>query len=90
LVGWDRLPSLRALRPRLAAIADAVDPVGLLGSYFRGILEEDPGRSRVFYADDHFIPYTGGRPVAKGWNNKRGRAERGRFDTLGRTYCSSP
>jgi len=29
-----------------------------------------------------FIPYTGGRPVAKGWNNKRGRAERGRFDTL--------
>jgi hypothetical protein len=32
LVGWDRLPSLRALRPRLAAIADAVDPVALLGA----------------------------------------------------------
>jgi transposase len=82
LVGWDRLPSLRALRPRLAAIADAADSVGLLGSYFRGMLRADPGRSRVFYVDDHFIPYAGRRPVAKGWNNKRGRAERGRFDTL--------
>jgi hypothetical protein len=46
------------------------------------MLEADPGRSRVFYVDDHFIPYAGGQPVAKGWNNKRGRAERGRFDTL--------
>jgi hypothetical protein len=82
LVGWDRLPSLRALRPRLAGIAEGADAVGLLEGCFRGLLKTDPGRSRVFYADDHFIPYAGGRPVAKGWNNKRGRAERGRFDTL--------
>jgi hypothetical protein len=82
LAGWDRLPCLRALRPLLAGIADACDPVGLLAGYFGAVLAADPGSSRVFYVDDHFIGYAGGRPVGKGWNNKRGRAERGRFDTL--------
>ena len=40
----------------------------------------------------HFVPYTGAKPVGKGWNNKRGRAERGRVDTHvtahdGRAVC---
>jgi len=39
--------------------------------------------SGVYYVDDHFVPYTGAKPVAKGWNSKRGRAERGRADTRG-------
>ena len=39
-----------------------------------------------------FVPYTGAKPVAKGWNNKRGRAEKGRADTHvtahdGRAVC---
>ena len=38
------------------------------------------------------MPYTGAKPVGKGWNNKRGRAERGRADTHvtthdGRAVC---
>jgi hypothetical protein len=46
----------------------------------------------VYYVDDHFVPYTGAKPVGKGWNNKRGRAEKGRADTHvtahdGRAVC---
>ena len=46
----------------------------------------------VYYVDDHFVPCTGAKPVPKGWNNKRGRAERGRADTHvtahdGRAVC---
>jgi hypothetical protein len=48
--------------------------------------------SGVYCVDDHFVPHTGAKPVAKGWNNQRGRAERGRADTHvtahdGRAVC---
>jgi len=38
------------------------------------------------------VPYAGAKPVGKGWNNKRGRAEKGRADTHvtahdGRAVC---
>ena len=56
------------------------------------MLAADPVISGVYYVDDHFVPYTGAKPVAKGWNNKRGKAERGRADTHvtahdGRAVC---
>ncbi len=56
------------------------------------MLAADPVVSGVYYVDDHFVPYAGARPVAKGWNNKRGRAEKGRADTHvtahdGRAVC---
>ena len=56
------------------------------------MLAADPVTSGVYYIDDHFVPYTGAKPVGKGWNNKRGRAERGRADTHvtahdGRAVC---
>jgi hypothetical protein len=46
----------------------------------------------VYYIDDHFVPYTGAKPVGKGRDNKRGRAEKGRADTHvtahdGRAVC---
>jgi transposase len=86
------LPGLRALRPRLAAIADRTDPVALQRMFASAMLAADPVTSGVYYVDDHFVPYTGAKPVAKGWNNKRGRAERGRADTHvtahdGRAVC---
>src|SRR5262249_22703821 len=42
--------------------------------------------------DDHFVPYAGAKPAGKGWNNKRGKAEKGRADTHvtahdGRAVC---
>ena len=92
LAGLAALPSLRTLRPRLAAIADATDPLELQAAFAQAMLAADPETSGVYYADDHFVPYTGAKPAGKGWNNKRGRAEKGRADTHvtthdGRAVC---
>src|ERR1039457_3606042 len=92
LAGLPALPGLRALRPELSAIADRPDPLKLQQLFASAMLAADPVTSGVCYVDDHFVPYTGAKPVAKGWNNKRGRAERGRADTHvtahdGRAVC---
>ena len=92
LAGLAVLPHLRTLRPALAAIADAADPLALQEMAARAMLAADPVTSGVYYVDDHFVPYAGAQPVAKGWNNKRGKAERGRADTHvtahdGRAVC---
>jgi len=92
LAGLGVLPGLRTLRPRLAQIADGSDPLAVQALFASAMLAADPVTSGVYYVDDHFVPYTGARPVAKGWNNKRGRAERGRADTHvtahdGRAVC---
>ena len=81
LAGLAVLPDLRTIRPRLAAIADRTDPVALQRLFASAMLAADPVVSGVYYVDDHFVPYAGAKPVGKGWNNKRGRAEKGRADT---------
>ena len=92
LAGLVALPDLRTLRPALAAIADRTDPLGLQRMFAAAMLAADPVTSGVYYVDDHFVPYAGAKPVGKGWNNKRGRAEKGRADTHvtahdGRAVC---
>ncbi|MGH3094614.1 MAG: putative transposase, partial [Streptosporangiales bacterium] len=92
LAGLAVLPGLRTLRPRLAAIADGNDPIALQAMFAKAMLAADPQACGVYYVDDHFVPYTGAKPVGKGWNNKRGRAERGHADTHvtsgdGRAVC---
>jgi hypothetical protein len=92
LAGLGTLPDLRTLRPRLAQIADGADPLAVQRMFASAMLAADPVTSGVYYVDDHFVPYAGAKPVAKGWNNKRGRAERGRADTHvtahdGRAVC---
>jgi len=92
LAGLAGLPSLRTLRPALAAIADRTDPLALQAAFAAAMLAASPETSGVYYVDDHFVPYAGAKPVGKGWNNKRGRAERGRADTHvttadGRAVC---
>jgi hypothetical protein len=92
LAGLGTLPDLRTLRPRLARIADRADPLAVQRMFASAMLAADPVTSGVYYVDDHFVPYTGAKPVAKGWNNKRGRAEKGRADTHvtahdGRAVC---
>ena len=92
LAGLAVLPGLRTLRPRLAAIADGTDPVAVQRLFASAMLAADPVISGVYYVDDHFVPYAGAKPVGKGWNNKRGKAERGRADTHvtahdGRAVC---
>jgi hypothetical protein len=92
LAGLAVLPDLRTVRPRLAGIADRTDPLALQALFAKAMLAADPVTSGVYYVDDHFIPYTGAKPVGKGWNNKRGKAERGHADTHvtahdGRAVC---
>ncbi len=92
LAGLAGLPELRSLRPALARIADAADPLALQAAFAQAMLSAWPVTSGVYYVDDHFVPYTGAKPVGKGWNNKRGRAEKGRADTHvtahdGRAVC---
>jgi hypothetical protein len=92
LAGLGVLPGLRTLRSHLARIADGADPVAVQAMFASAMLSADPVTSGVYYVDDHFIPYTGAKPVAKGWNSKRGRAERGHADTHvtahdGRAVC---
>jgi transposase len=92
LAGLAALPSLRTLRPALAAIADRTGPLELQAAFAAAMLAANPETSGVYYVDDHFVPYAGAKPARKGWNNKRGRAEKGRADTHvtthdGRAVC---
>ncbi len=81
-VGLVAVPELKTLRTRLAALADGTDPLGLQRAFAAGMLATDPAADPVYFVDDHFVPYAGARPVAKGWNTKRRHAEPGRDDTL--------
>jgi transposase-like protein len=82
LVGSERFPHLRTLRPRLGALADAVDPLAVQRALSKAMLDADPQPPSVFFVDEHFVAYTGSRPVAKGWNTRRRHAEQGRHETV--------
>ena len=81
-VGLAISPELATLRSRLGALADGSDPLGLQRAFAAGMLAADPAADQVYFVDDHFVPYSGARPVAKGWNTKRRHAQPGRDDTL--------
>jgi hypothetical protein len=92
LAGIGRLPGPRTLRPRLAAIAGACGPLALQRQLAAAMLAAGAPGLHVYYAGDHFIPYEGAKPVAKGWNTKRRHAQPGRADTMvtgyhGRAVC---
>ncbi len=82
LVGAERFPHLRTLRPRLAALADSADPLAVQVALAKAMLDADPEPASVFFVDGHFVAYTGSRPVAKGWNTRRRHAEPGRDETV--------
>ncbi len=86
LAGIGRLPDPRTLRPRLAAIAEACDPLALQRQLAAAMLAADAPGLHVYYVDDHFVPYEGAKPVAKGWNTKRRHAQPGRADTMVADY----
>src|SRR5665811_1876765 len=77
-----------------------VRPLALQRAFAAGMLAADPAPDPVYFVDDHFVAYSGARPVAKGWNTKRRHAQPGRDDTLlvdargrvgrGGVWCSSP
>jgi hypothetical protein len=82
LAGLNLLPELRTLRPRLAQIADACDPLAVQRVLATAMLTADAPALGIYYVDDHFVPYGGAKPVGKGWNTKRKTAMPGRSDTL--------
>ena len=81
-LGLAAVPELKTLRTRLATLADGSDPLALQRAFAARMLAADPAGDPVYFVDDHFVPYAGARPVAKGWNTKRRHAEPGRDDTL--------
>ena len=81
-VGLATIPELATLRARLSALADGCDPLALQRAFATGMLATDPAGEPVYFVDDHFVPYSGARPVGKGWNTKRRHAQPGRDDTL--------
>jgi Transposase DDE domain len=92
VAGIGRLPELRTLRPRLAAIADGCDPLAVQRRLAAAMLAADAPGLHVYYVDDHFVPYEGAKPVPKGWNTKRRHAQPGRAGTVvtdyhGRAVC---
>src|SRR5216684_6388096 len=86
LAGIGRLPGLRTLRPRLSAIAETCDPLALQRRLGAAMLAADAPGLHVYYVDDHFVPYEGGKPVPKGWNTKRRHAQPGRAGTVVTDY----
>jgi len=80
--GLDLTPQLATLRARLGVLADGSDPLALQRGFAAGMLAADPADDPVYFVDDHFVPYAGARPVAKGWNTKRRHAQPGRDDTV--------
>ena len=82
LLGLGALPSLRTLRPRLAALAEVSDPLAIQRQFARAMLKADERPPELFYVDDHFVTYWGAQPVAKGYNIRRHLAEPGRADTF--------
>ena len=92
LAGIGAAPELATLRTRLCALADGCDPLAVLGALTRGVIATAAPPEQVFFIDDHFVPYYGAAPVAKGWNTKRRHAQPGRDDTFicdlaGRALC---
>jgi len=81
LVGRESAPEVHTLRPRLGAIAEACDPVEVQTALARGLRASDEAPSQVFFVDDHFVAYSGAKPVAKGWDARRRHACKGRTDT---------
>ena len=82
LVGVERFPHLRSLRPRLCALADRADPLAVQVALSKAMLDADREPPGVFFVDEHFVAYTGSQPVSEGWNTRRRHAEPGRHETV--------
>src|SRR5664279_568129 len=82
LLGLAAFPSVRTLRPGLAALAQCCDALAIQRSFATAMLAADERPPELFYVDDHFVTYWGAQPVAKGYNIRRHLAEPGRDDTF--------
>ncbi|MEO7193629.1 MAG: putative transposase [Pseudonocardiaceae bacterium] len=86
LVGLERLPELRTLRPRLGELAGACDPLRLQADLAAAMIAAEAPPLGLYFVDDHFVPYEGAKPVGKGYNTTRRHAQKGLADTQGSDY----
>ena len=90
LVGIDGFPTIRTLRGRLGDAGDTANAIDLQTRLAKALLTVDAPAIDLFFVDDHFVTYSGSAPLAKGWNNRRGRAEHGRGDTWATDFHGRP
>ncbi len=80
LLGLPAIPAVQTLRTQIAALAESVAPDQVMQKLLEGFLQLEPVWEGAYFVDGHFCPYSGGRPVAKGWNSKRRLVEAGQTD----------
>src|SRR5258708_27245454 len=68
LAGIGRLPGLRTLRPRLAAIAETCDPLALQRRLRAAMPAAAPPGLHAYYPPEPLLPPPGGQPVPPGWH----------------------
>jgi hypothetical protein len=56
--------------------------LGVQVAFAKAMLDADRDPPEVLFVDEHFVAYSGARPVSKGWNTRRRHAEPGRHETV--------
>jgi len=80
LLGLPTVPAVQTLRTQVRALAESVEPELVMRKLLEAFVELEPVWEGAYYVDGHFCPYSGSRPLTKGWNAKRRVAEPGQTD----------
>ena len=80
LLGTAQAPTVVALRHKIQALVESVDPAAVSRALFQRYLALEPVWEGFYYVDGHFCPYYGEHPTPKGWNAKRRLATPGHTD----------
>ena len=74
LLGIGRAPEIRTIRRKLREIGTesaGFEGAAMVRSLARSVLASAAAPQGVYFFDDHFKPYHGALPLAKGWDAKR-------------------
>ena len=80
LLGLPTVPAVQTLRTQVRALAESVEPDLVMRKLLEAFVQLEPVWEGAYYVDGHFCPYSGSRPLTKGWNAKRRVAEPGQTD----------
>lgn len=80
LLGTAQAPTVLALRQKIQALVESVDPAAVSRALFQRYLALEPVWEGFYYVDGHFCSYYGQHPTPKGWNPKRRLAIPGHTD----------
>ena len=80
LLGTSQAPTVLALRQRIQALVESVDPAAVSRALFQRYLALEPVWEGFYYVDGHFCPYYGEHPTPKGWHPQRRLAIPGHTD----------